>query len=331
MVKTLVVLAQFLLGIINLWATDTSMQLPSQAFWIKNHWPKDIDSGPPKQWRATSDLSPLIKEGVNTKGLAALHLSGSVSPSLNSLIWIKKQVGLNRSVYLIDLRQETHLYVNGLPISIFLKRDEINWGKSPALIHTEEQAWIEHLAKAKTLTINSLSKPVDGFKTAIDPITLKINESYSEAYAAAKANLEYVRIEVPDYHPPSPKQVDQFLNFLASIPNNAWLHFHCAGGKGRTTTFMTMTDIVHNGKQLPLETIIQRQALLGGINLLGTSSSLSAQPWKKDYHQAREEFIHLFYRYVHEAYPRESFSHWFKQQKKGAYNKILQTQAYYPD
>jgi hypothetical protein len=229
---------------------------------------------------------------------------------------------------LIDLRQETHLYINGLPISIFFKRDEINWGKSPKCIHEEEQAWIAHLSKIKTLTINSLSKPIDGYKTGINPTKIQINEIYSEADTASKVGLNYLRIEVPDYHPPTPQQVEIFLNFFHHLPQNAWLHFHCAGGKGRTTTFMTMTDIIHNGKKLSLKEIIKRQTLLGGTNLLGTSQSLSAQPWKKDYHQAREEFIKLFYKYVQEAYPKESFPHWFLQQEKGNYYNLLQTQAY---
>lgn len=306
------------------------LQIPSQAFWIKNHWPKEIDLSPPGQWRASTELAPLMKEGLNIKGLGSLQISGSLSPTLDNLLWLKKNFGLNRPIYLIDLRQETHLYVNGLPISIFFKRDEINWGKSPSQIHAEEQVWIAYFSKVKTLIINSLSKPIKGFKTAINPSSLAIKTVYAEKDAATKAELSYIRIEVPDYHPPSPQQVDTFLNYLNQLPKNAWLHFHCAGGKGRTTTFMAMTDIVHNGKELSISEIIKRQAGLGGVNLLGESPSLSAQPWKKEYHQARKEFITLFYRYINEAYPQQTFSYWLNQQKKpSAYTKLLKTKAYY--
>lgn len=83
------------------------------------------------------------------------------------------------------------------------------------------------------------------------------------------------------------------------------------------------------GKKVSLETIIQRQALLGGINLLGPSPSLTAQPWKEDYHQPRRNFIQLFYRYTLEAYPKMTFTQWLTHQKKEAYYELLHTKAYF--
>lgn len=321
-------LAQFLLGIINTWATGTEMlQIPPQAFWIENHWRHTPSNGKPRHWRAM--ITPIrADEKLASSDPNRFSFSGSASPTIENLHWIKQQYG-DHHLYLIDLRQETHLYANGLPISIFYKRDEINWGKSPAIIKAQEQAWSDYLVQKTVLTLHSLGKPIAGFKGPVDPFTLSVLNAYPEEAAAAKAGLNYVRIEVPDYHPPSPAQVDQFLDFLKTLPTNSWLHFHCAGGKGRTSTFMVMTDIVQNGTFFSLEQLVNKQVLLGGVNLLGNSSSLTTQPWKKEYHQARTEFISLFYHYIKEAYPQEHFTSWFARQKRTAYYNLVHTECYF--
>ena len=286
--------------------------LPTGAFWVSNHWCTKDSCQKPKHWRAS---------------VGNLYSSGSASPSLDTMYRLKKTYGKNHSVYLIDLRQETHLLVNGLPISIFYKQDAINWGKTPAEIHTHEINWSKQLAQAKQVTVNTLSKTKATFKGPKDPITLPIKTIQTEAQAAHIAGLGYYRLYVPDYHPPTPLQVDYFLKLLQTLPPNAWLHFHCAAGKGRTTTFMVMRDILANAKKLPLEAIVKRQASIGGIDLLNPSKP-SAYPWKSTYHAARRDFIRLFYRYVSEAYPRLSFGTWVFKQPAGDYTLLLDSEAY---
>ncbi len=311
--------------------TETiSIKLPPGAFWINNHWPENKAELKPVRWRSSNQQHTNKEQSLNYKGLDNLSISGSASPSLANLYWLKKNVAKEHPVYVVDLRQETHLLINGLPISIFYKKDEINWGKTLAEINQEEQYWANTLPIQNTLEINSLGHPVSGLKVPVAPTVLSIKDAYTEAEATQKAGLEYFRIDVPDYHPPSPKQVDQFLQFVHTIPKNSWLHFHCAAGKGRTTLFMTMRDILANGLEIDLKDIIARQESLGGINLLGRSKSLSAQPWKESFHNARIDFIHLFYAYVHEGiYPINNFTQWLKKQPTGLYKSLLLTEAYH--
>lgn len=293
----------------------TNQHLPPGAFWVENHWKNTngFIEVEPVQWRASDTLG----------------LSGSAIPTLGNMIWLKKKYGGKHSVYILDLRQETHLYIDGLPISLFYKRDEINWGKTPEEISKEEDYLINYFLKTGFIHINKLGKPQSGFKVPMNPHTVTIKDIYSEQVAAQKAGLGYFRIEVPDYHPPAPDQVDQFLAIIKQLPQNAWLHIHCAAGKGRTTTFMIMRDIVTNAKDVSLEDILAGQEKLGGINLFGVSPSHSSQPWKKEYHQARRHYIKLFYTYVHSgAYPHETFSAWIKKQPENPYKLILKTDAY---
>lgn len=326
------ILTMLLIVNLHCWTIGfTMLKLPHQAFWIENHWINHIKQGKPRHWRALNEyaISP-SKKKMNTTGLNSLFISGSASPTLDNLYWLKNHYGQERTVLLIDLRQETHLYVNGLPISIFDRQDQINWGKSPERINDEEHAWLEHTLKQQKITLNLTKKSKNGFKIPINPFILNVKFAYLEKEAAAKADLHYYRIEVPDYHPPSPSQVDQFIKILHSVPEHYWIHFHCAGGKGRTTTFLAITDIIYNYKQISLNDIIMRQVLMGGIDLLDDSpTSLKDQPWKKEYKTARKNFIHLFYNYVIEAYPKESYTSWSTRQPEGPYFKLLQSQAYF--
>lgn len=303
------------------------LQLPPTAYWIKNHWGNPAVQEPPGLWRAMPETK---QKAINMTGLATLFISGSVSPTLQNLLWLKRHYGQDRRVFLIDLRQETHLYINGLPVSIFDRRDQINWGKSPNDIQEQEQAWKERILPNKKITLNHMGMPVDGFKVPETSFTLAIKSVHLEKTAASMANLQYHRIEVPDYHPPSPAHVDAFLGILKNLPEHYWLHFHCAGGKGRTTTFLAMTDIIHNHKDVSLNDIVKRQAFSAGIDLMDDSvESLKNQPWKQEYKTARKEFIQLFYRYAAEAYPQKTFTTWLAGHQKGAYFNLLQTSAYY--
>lgn len=314
--------------------TDSSenIQLTPGAFWIKNHWHNNEGSAQvePVHWRsATRTIEVLNKQPINEKGMDSLFISGSAAPTLGNMIWLRNTLGKTHSVYIIDLRQETHLYINGLPISLFYKRDEINWGKTPKAINETELSWVEYFLNAGVVKINKLGKPQAGFKVPTDPVTIPVKEIYTEQEAAQKAGITYVRIEVPDYHPPTPDQVDQFLTTLKKAPTNAWLHFHCAAGNGRTTLFMVMRDILANAKYVRLDDIITRQAGIGGIDLFGVSPSVAAQPWKKEYHQARKDYIKLFYTFVHSgAFANQTFTSWIAKQPDNPYKSILKTDAY---
>jgi hypothetical protein len=48
----------------------------------------------------------------------------------------------------------------------------------------------------------------------------------------------------------------------ARLPENAWAHFHCEAGLGRTTTFMVLYDMLRNANRVSLEDIVQRQKIL---------------------------------------------------------------------
>ena len=54
---------------------------------------------------------------------------------------------------------------------------------------------------------------------------------------------------------------------LKNKPDDIHLHFHCAAGKGRTTSFMVMYQAMKNNSNLTLEQLLSYQYNIGGVNL----------------------------------------------------------------
>lgn len=71
--------------------------------------------------------------------------------------------------------------------------------------------------------------------------------------------LAYLRLPVADHSRPSAETASLFVSFYRKLVNETntgnsaafpWLHFHCRAGKGRTTTFMAMLDLLSHGGSL---------------------------------------------------------------------------------
>jgi len=96
-----------------------------------------------------------------------------------------------------------------------------------------------------------------------------------------------LRITVTDHRSPLDDQVDLFVQSVKNLPKETWLHFHCRGGAGRTTTFMSMYDMMHNAKNVSFEDIMKRQTLIGGSDLLNHE--------EEDKSETRSDFMNNFY------------------------------------
>src|SRR5262249_44991497 len=92
-------------------------------------------------------------------------------------------------------------------------------------------------------------------------------------------------------------------------PEDTWLHFHCSAGKGRTSTMLTMLDMLQRPHAFTFDQFINRQVLFGGINLLETNPD---KEWKHSSLRARSHFLEVFHRYCQEQAPtfKQSWSAW---------------------
>lgn len=265
----------------------------------------------PKNWRTCqgefkeseeSALFPDPNYVPSTKGLKTLNISGSSDFSAKELDWIKEEIGklTDGPIYIIDARGESHGLLNGIHVSRYGARNWGNVGKTHDQIIADE-AKVIHDCLNQTVDIYSLGKDNNYQPTDEGRTTVEVTSALTEEEACKERGLGYARFAVPDRAFPPDSELEAFVDFVKSLPANAWLHFHCQAGAGRTTQFMIFYDIMRN-IGLPLKDIAYRQCLLGGNYLLYDGSAPGEDAEKAELCAEKAEMIPLFYQYLQENY-----------------------------
>ncbi|MHB7979305.1 hypothetical protein CF067_11575 [Clostridium sporogenes] len=235
----------------------------------------------PKKFRKSSDISNVEKnKNINLSGLNTLNISGSKQFSEQNLPLIISNIKTSLPITVVDLRQESHGFINGLPVSWANKKNDANIGLTKAEVLEDENN------KLKSIKLNS---PISFYN---DPDKTIIPTKVENEEQLVKHNsLSYVRIPVTDTKLPTDDMVDYFVDVVNSNPKDTWYHFHCKQGIGRTTTFMIMYDMMKNAKEVSADDIIKRQLLLAGFD---------EKQMKSFYNDKRSTFLQSFYKYSKE-------------------------------
>lgn len=206
------------------------------------------------RYRIDADFTP------STKGLNRLNISGSAQfsePQFHQLANKLRKLAQGKRIYVIDLRQESHVFLNGNPISWYGEHNWANAGKTLAQIQREEAVRFPGLVGA-TIHAYGVSHDQKAGKTEI-----KVRSCITEQEAVTAEGFGYLRLPVPDYSWPPAELVDAFIEFVKGIDmKQSWLHFHCHAGTGRTGIFMMLYDKMKN-PTVPMEDIVVRQTLTG--------------------------------------------------------------------
>ncbi|OOM10455.1 fused DSP-PTPase phosphatase/NAD kinase-like protein [Clostridium saccharobutylicum] len=232
----------------------------------------------PKRFRKTTDLLVLNKNNsLNLKGLDRLNISASKQFSEYNLPSLIKAIDTSLPITIVDLRQESHGFINGLAVSWNNFKNNVNKGL------TREEVLQDESNKLNSLKLNADINFHNNHKKTIMIIKVQDeNELVKSKY------ISYNRITVKDGGIPSDDMVDYFMDFLKSQKQNLWLHFHCKAGVGRTTTFMIMYDMIKNYKEVSADDIINRQLILAKFDDEGIKSFKSKR---------RSDFFNKFYYY----------------------------------
>ena len=249
----------------------------------------------PRNFRTTDDPLKASKgETPATTGLSDLRASGSGEFTPEGL---KLLLARTRGpVTVFDFRQETHIFVNNLPVSWYASRDWANVGRSQSEIEADEAARVQSLKPGSEIDIRSGEPVKKGSANSATPQRVTIGSASTERDVVEGAGANYVRVTVTDHTRPLDDEVDRFVLAARALPENAWAHFHCEAGLGRTTTFMVLYDILRNANRVSLEDIVRRQKILGyDYDVLQP-----AEPgnWKAPYMADRAAFIRAFYDYA---------------------------------
>lgn len=173
-----------------------------------------------------------------------------------------------------------------------------NRGKSDVQVRAIEGLLLDGLRRQHTITPNKIvAKNSAGFVTAIKPLSpIPVTSVMNEAQIwAQNFHVDSYRVYLSDRRPPNVYQIDRFVRLSERIPPGVWLWFHCRAGDGRTTTLMSMWDMMHNAKRVSLKDILVRQHAIGGIDL--TSVGSPNRP-KHVWDERRLRILHAFYAYA---------------------------------
>ena len=273
----------------------------------------------PDNFRTMDMLSTALKEAgspVSTEGLDSLRASGSAELWESAFPVLKKHFGGN--LILVDLRQESHGFLNGAPVVWYLPPgDWINLGKTRDETLQDERDRLAGLGREKTVRIHDddwIPSRIQG-----PGKSEKVLSVASEEELARRSGIHYFRLTVPDHMRPSDEDVDRFINLVRGLRAGDWLHFHCHAGMGRTTTFLVMYDMLKNAGQVTLDDIVARQAAAGPhYNVFRNESG---PPWEEVFRE-REAFVRQFYEYAKafRAGSNASWTEWLKKNPKN--NKV---------
>lgn len=205
-------------------------------------------------------------------GLDKLKASGSAQFSADSLGVMLQRIP-SKKIVIVDLRQESHGFANGKAISWYGPQNAANIHKTLSEIEKDEEYRLLGLKNLNEVVIHRL---LNKTKATIDKtcsIPMRVEQTSTEQKLVEDSGVRYVRIPVRDHYPPTSERVEQFFALIHSLDDSTWLHFHCSAGRGRTTTFLAMYDMVHNAHALTFEEILRRQHLLGGKDLSKTADN----------------------------------------------------------
>jgi len=249
----------------------------------------------PRNFRTTDHPLKANKgETASTTGLSDLRASGSgeFTPEGLKLVLARTR----GPVTVFDLRQETHIFVNELPVSWYASRDWANVGRSQGAIEAGEAARVESFKPGSEIVVRPGEGVKKGNANSAEPQRVRVKSASTERDIARGAGAGYVRITVTDHARPLDDEVDRFVLAVRALPENAWAHFHCEAGRGRTTTFMVLYDILRNATRVSLEDIVQRQKILGyDYDVLRPAN---AGDWRAPYTSDRIAFVRAFYDYA---------------------------------
>ena len=206
----------------------------------------------------TIDSTSSVGLPMRLRDIPTLNISGSAQFTKDQLLNLKNSINKD-NICIVDLRQESHGFINDLAISFLNPYKDLNNG------FTTEQT-----IKAENSLLNKIKigNTIQLYKhTGIFIKDITVDFISNESQLVTEADMQYKRFAVKDNSAPTPDIVDEFVEFIKNKPDDIHLHFHCAAGKGRTTSFMVMYQAMKNNSNLTLEQLLSYQYNIGGVNL----------------------------------------------------------------
>lgn len=275
---------------------------PTQEPWLVLD--RSNDCTLPRNFRMCIDNFPkLLVKAPTRQGMDELRASASGQFSENELKMMMEKISQDPSqVIIVDLRQESHGFMNGMAVSWRTQNGWSNLGKTLNEIERDQASRLQQAIQQGCVLINYTKTQERDFVATINSINV-------EPEIVQSAGAHYFHLPITDYLKPNDADIDLFLDFIKNIPKRSWLHFHCCAGKGRSSTFFVIYDMLHNAKKVSLSDIFARHALIGGKDFEADFDPKKA--WKHEFALERLIFLKKFYQYCQgNADLNQSWSEW---------------------
>lgn len=236
-----------------------------------------VDRDDPEAWRRELD---------NVRFLPEERMSGSAQFSREQFSALAAQLqNLGREVWIVDCRMETHGLINGIAVSWCGGSNDANLGRSVAEIEAEE-AGLSSLVGTEVTAYTAVNdRPAD-------PLDMYVDTWETERELVENIGFHYLRLACPDHCWPPADVIDAFISFARELPDDAWLHFHCQAGSGRTGAFMTIWEMMRR-PDASVEDILRHQAETGSGNLLDISAPEKSHAQKERCVLARAMYLYI--------------------------------------
>lgn len=163
-----------------------------------------------RNFRTAKDKISSDKAGtVNLEGLSDLNISGSGTFSEKGLALIKGKIGSN-SIIDVDLRQESHGFVNGMSISWDGKNNSANKGLTKEQVIKDEKSKLNEISEKNYVFFDKSSIAKPGKDNTITEVK-NPEKVQTEEELAKSLGIGYLRISVTDHLTPLDDQVDLFV------------------------------------------------------------------------------------------------------------------------
>lgn len=205
-------------------------------------------------------------------------------------------------VYVVDLREEPHFFVNDKAISaghIKALNDNDKFGSFAGMpgsdiIEMEEQ-YCQMLLEQEDVHIHQAKdKKIRNVKKRYEPMLMNVKTAQTEKSFIESTGAHYKRFPITDHQHPTDILTQDFIEFINNLPENAWVHFHCRGGKGRTGTAIFMYDVLKNKSHYSFPILLKRSLLFGISKNIFTINMKAKTKIKTS--RARKAFLKNFYR-----------------------------------
>ena len=165
----------------------------------------------PSHFRKTTDISKATAlKSINTKGLDKLNISGSGQFTISNLPLLIENIDSNLSIIVVDLREESHGFINNTAISFSNLNNNANFGLSLEEVIKKENQDLSSIKLNEPLTLHN------------NNITITPNIVTNERTVAESNNISYLRIPVTDGNLPNDDMVDYFIKFVKNQPESYW-------------------------------------------------------------------------------------------------------------